>query len=165
MFTVGKNGIFRKFFKPLKRLKHFVHRYLRLWVDTHSKKFVNFLLLSKAPRKKNDLLKDVENRVSPASTRRLYNVISTSMQRHDVALTLRRLCNVDMCLLGECLNGGTREVSLLINNIDIISFLHITYVSYWCSLEACPLSKLYQYKEKLCNMSITSSKRRTVRGL
>ena len=33
---------------------------------------------------------------------RLYNVLSTSMQRHDVASTLRRRCVNVMCALGEC---------------------------------------------------------------
>ena len=35
-----------------------------------------------------------------ADTRRIYNVVSTSMQRHDVASTLRRCCINVMCLLG-----------------------------------------------------------------
>ena len=35
----------------------------------------------------------------PAGTWRLYNVGSTSMQRHDVASTLRQLCINIMCLL------------------------------------------------------------------
>ena len=37
----------------------------------------------------------------PAGTWRLYNVGSTSMQRHDVASTLRRRCINVMCLLGR----------------------------------------------------------------
>ena len=41
---------------------------------------------------------------SPASTRRLNNVVSTSMQRHDVASTLRRRCIDVMCLLGGLLH-------------------------------------------------------------
>ena len=36
----------------------------------------------------------------PAGTGRLYNVGSTSMQRHDVASTLRRRCINVMCPLG-----------------------------------------------------------------
>ena len=36
----------------------------------------------------------------PADTWRFYNVVSTSMQRHDVASTLRRRCTDVMCLLG-----------------------------------------------------------------
>ena len=36
----------------------------------------------------------------PTDTRRLYNVASTSMQRHDVASTLRRRCVNVVCLLG-----------------------------------------------------------------
>ena len=35
-----------------------------------------------------------------ADTWRLYNVVSTSMQRHDVASTLRRRCIDVLCLLG-----------------------------------------------------------------
>ena len=38
---------------------------------------------------------------NPAGTWRLYNVGSTSMQRHDVASTLRRRCINVMCLLGK----------------------------------------------------------------
>ena len=34
-------------------------------------------------------------------TGHLYNVASTSMQRHDVALTLVRRCIIVMCLLGR----------------------------------------------------------------
>ena len=37
----------------------------------------------------------------PASTWRLYTVVSTSMQRHDVASTLRQRCIDVMCLLGR----------------------------------------------------------------
>ena len=40
----------------------------------------------------------------PVGTRRLYNVISTSMQRHDVASTLRRRCIDVMCPLGGSLS-------------------------------------------------------------
>ena len=36
----------------------------------------------------------------PAGTRRLYNVGSTSMQRHDVASTLKRRCIYVICPLG-----------------------------------------------------------------
>ena len=39
----------------------------------------------------------------PAGTWRLYNVGSTSMQRHDVASTLRRRCIKVMCPLGNFL--------------------------------------------------------------
>ena len=42
--------------------------------------------------------------ISPADTWRLYNVGSTSMQRHDVASTLRRRCINVMCLLGLLLS-------------------------------------------------------------
>ena len=38
--------------------------------------------------------------ILPADTWRLYNVVSTSMQRHDVASTLRQRCIAVMCLLG-----------------------------------------------------------------
>ena len=38
---------------------------------------------------------------NPAGTWRLYNVGSTSMQRHDVASTLSRRCINVMCLLGS----------------------------------------------------------------
>ena len=38
--------------------------------------------------------------IRPADTWRLYNVASTSMQRHDVASTLRRRCINVMCTLG-----------------------------------------------------------------
>ena len=38
---------------------------------------------------------------NPEGTWRLYNVVSTSMQRHDVASTLRRHCIDVMCLLGN----------------------------------------------------------------
>ena len=40
-------------------------------------------------------------RLYPADTLRLYNVASTSMQRHDVASTLRRRCINVMCPLGR----------------------------------------------------------------
>ena len=43
----------------------------------------------------NSSLKIEQN---PADTWRLYNVVSMSMQRHDVALTLRRRCINVMCL-------------------------------------------------------------------
>ena len=36
-----------------------------------------------------------------AGTWRLHNVVSTSMQRHDFASTLRRRCIDVMCLLGK----------------------------------------------------------------
>ena len=39
--------------------------------------------------------------IHPAGTWRLYNVGSKSMQRHDVASTLRRRCINVMCLLGK----------------------------------------------------------------
>ena len=38
---------------------------------------------------------------NPAGTWRKYNVASTSMQRHDVASTLRRRCIYVMCLPGS----------------------------------------------------------------
>ena len=38
---------------------------------------------------------------SQADTWRLYNVVSTSMQRQDVASTLKRRCIDVMCLLGQ----------------------------------------------------------------
>ena len=41
----------------------------------------------------------------PAGTWHLYNVGSTSMQRHDVASTLRRRCINVMCLLGTVLQN------------------------------------------------------------
>ena len=44
----------------------------------------------------------------PADTWRLYNVASTSMQRHDVASTFRRRCINVMCPLGCCLIGILR---------------------------------------------------------
>ena len=43
----------------------------------------------------------IQRRLCPAGTWRLYNVGSTSMQRHDVASTLRRRCINVLCLLGE----------------------------------------------------------------
>ena len=42
----------------------------------------------------------VSTAITPAGTWRLYNVGSTSMQRHDVASTLRRRCIYVICLLG-----------------------------------------------------------------
>ena len=52
-------------------------------------------------RNYDNLGKSFRSCTYPAGTWRLYNVISTSMQRHDVASTLRRLCIDVMCLLGS----------------------------------------------------------------
>ena len=47
-----------------------------------------------------------EKEIYPAVTRRLHNVASTSMQRHDVASTLRWRCINVMCPLGRVKKGS-----------------------------------------------------------
>ena len=56
----------------------------------------------------------------PAGTWRLYNVVSTSMQRNDVASMLRRSCIDVMCLLG-CFHREIRQ----------ILFWYRTYLELW----------------------------------
>ena len=64
-------------------------------LNRYGKRYVSIIkLLADNSREKPSL-------ISPAGTWRLYNVVSTSMQRHDVAWTLRRRCIDVMCPLGH----------------------------------------------------------------
>ena len=61
----------------------------------------------------------------PAGTWREYNVVSTSMQRHDVALTLRQRCINAMCPLGWFL-------SCVLSVLACLLFLLVTLVGCVC---------------------------------
>ena len=66
----------------------------------------------------------------PAGTWRLYNVGLTSMQRHDVASTLRRRCMDVMCLLG-CIKHPE------IKDCNISSETDIKVINFTCH-KKCP---------------------------
>ena len=63
---------------------------------------------------------------NPAGTWRLYNVVSTSMQRHDVASTLGLRCIDVVCLLGRCIdtfsswNNTVRFLNLLLKKVHSV---------------------------------------------
>ena len=62
--------------------------------------------------------------INPAGTQRLYNVASTSTQRHDVALALRPHCINSMCP-----QGRYRPCSSRIESIQILCGLKASYSS------------------------------------
>ena len=70
----------------------------------------------------------------PAGTWRLHNIVSTSMQRHDVASTLRRRCIDVMCLLGKRYSKyGNRNLKLQVFNMMKMDSLQ-TYLQMISSL-------------------------------